>query len=63
MLHTTVVISEAGLEKMGIPKGVGVFGLPGGGSSAIFGPDGRQVSEDIPEGEERMLYNKLDCDS
>jgi nitrilase len=31
-----------------------------GGSSAIFGPDGRKFSEDIPESQERILYADLD---
>lgn len=62
VLHTTAVITDQGLEKMIIPKGPGVFGLPGGGSSAIFGPDGRQLSKDIPETEEGILYAELDFD-
>jgi predicted amidohydrolase len=61
-LHTTAVISDKGLEKMGIPKGQGVFGLPGGGSSGIYGPDGRAMSTDIPETEEGILYADLDFD-
>lgn len=36
---------------------------PGGGSSAIFGPDGRQISDDIPETEEGILYADLDYDA
>lgn len=39
-----------------------MFGVPGGGSSAIFGPDGRQLSEDILETEEGILYADLDFD-
>jgi nitrilase len=62
VLHTTAVISNAGLAKMGIPKGLGVFGLPGGGSSAVFGPDGRQMSEDISETEEGIIYAELNFD-
>ena len=36
--------------------------VPGGGSSAIFGPDGRQLSVDIPETEEGIVYANLDLD-
>jgi nitrilase len=36
---------------------------PGGGSSAIFGPDGRQLSEDIPETEEGVIYANVNLDS
>ena len=36
--------------------------VPGGGSSAIFGPDGRQLSEEMPETEEGILYADLNMD-
>ena len=36
--------------------------IPGGGSSAVFGPDARKLSEDIPEAEEGILYADLDFD-
>jgi len=36
---------------------------PGGGSSAVFGPDGRLLSEDIVETDEGMIYVDLDLDS
>ncbi|KQW64922.1 carbon-nitrogen hydrolase family protein [Variovorax sp. Root411] len=34
--------------------------LEGGGFSAIFGPDGRQLSEPLPEGKEGIVYADLD---
>lgn len=34
----------------------------GGGSSAIFGPDGRLLSEDLAGDEEGILYADLDFD-
>lgn len=40
----------------------GLFSRPGGGSSAIFAPDGRQLSIDIPETEEGVIYLDLDFD-
>lgn len=60
VLHTTAVIGKAGIEKMGT-EGT-MFGVPGGGSSAIYGPDGRQLTEDIEETEEGILYADLDFD-
>lgn len=60
VLHTTSVMSQKGIELMNI--NAGMFGTPGGGSSAIFGPDGRQLSEDIPETMEGILYADLDFD-
>lgn len=37
-------------------------GKPGGGYSRIFGPDGSQLAEAIPEDQEGMLYADLDPD-
>lgn len=33
---------------------------PGGGNSAIFAPDGRKISTDLPETEEGIIYATLD---
>jgi nitrilase len=38
------------------------MGVPGGGSSAIFGPDGRQISEDIESTKEDIIYADLELD-
>lgn len=35
---------------------------PGGGSSAVFGPDGRQISEDVEGTQENILYADLNTD-
>jgi len=32
----------------------------GGGCSKIFGPDGSQISEDLPENEEGLVYAEID---
>ena len=37
--------------------------VPGGGSSAVYGPDGRQLSEDILSTEEGIIYAYLDLDA
>lgn len=36
---------------------------PGGGSSAVYGPDGRQLSEDMLETEEGIIYADVDTDT
>ena len=35
---------------------------PGGGISAIFGPDGRKLSTDLPETVEGIIYTTLDLE-
>jgi nitrilase len=61
VLHATSIISEQGLKTMGT-EGSLIMGSPGGGSSAIFGPDGRVISQDLPENEEGIIYATLDVD-
>jgi len=39
-----------------------LFGKPGGGYSAIFGPDGRRFSEPIPADQEGIVYADLPMD-
>jgi nitrilase len=58
VLHTTALISQPGIDLM--KSQGGLMGIPGGGCSAIFGPDGRKLTVDIPDTEERMLYHHLD---
>lgn len=58
VLHTTAVLSQKSIDEMQL--GPGLFGQPGGGSSAVYGPDGRQISEDIPQTEEGIIYADLD---
>ncbi|KAF7712377.1 Arylacetonitrilase [Penicillium ucsense] len=59
VLHTTAVISQAGIDRMQTLPGC-IMGSPGGGSSAIFGPDGRKISTVLPETEEGIIYATLD---
>ena len=33
---------------------------PGGGNSAIFGPDGRQITENLPGDQEGFIFADLD---
>lgn len=59
VLHTTGVIGMKGIEFMKTSDGV-VMNRPGGGSSAVYGPDGRQISQDIDETDEGIIYADLD---
>ena len=61
VLHTTAVFSQKGVDAMSTGAGV-LFNSPGGGSSAIFGPDGRLLSEDLPQTEEGIIYADLEMD-
>ncbi|KAK2000881.1 aliphatic nitrilase [Colletotrichum falcatum] len=61
VLHTTAVLSQSGIDRMKTGGGV-LMSTPGGGSSAIFGPDGTKLSVDLPETEEGIIYADLDFD-
>ncbi|XWX01374.1 hypothetical protein V2A60_009401 [Cordyceps javanica] len=61
VLHTTSVIGQAGIDLMGIPRGC-LMSTPGGGNSAVFAPDGRKLTVDIPEHEEGIIYASIDLD-
>ena len=62
VLHTTQVLSQKGIDLMDNRKGP-LMNRPGGGSSAVYGPDGRKLSEDIPEAEEGIIYANVDPDT
>ncbi|PYH92092.1 carbon-nitrogen hydrolase [Aspergillus ellipticus CBS 707.79] len=59
VLHTTAVIGEKAVSRMGL---VGPWAILGGGQSAIIGPDGRRLSEPLPPTEEGIIYADLDLD-
>lgn len=62
VLHTTTVIGEKGIEAMNTSRGA-LMNCPGGGSSAVFGPDGRQVTTDLEDTQEGIIYADLDLDA
>ncbi|KAF2786914.1 carbon-nitrogen hydrolase [Melanomma pulvis-pyrius CBS 109.77] len=62
MLHTTAVLGQSGVDVMGTESGV-LFSKPGRGSSAVFGPDGRQLTEVLPEDKEGIIYADLGTDA
>lgn len=61
VLHTNAVVGQSGIDKMQTQLG-GMMNSVGGGCSAIFGPDGRKLSTDIPPHEEGILYANLALD-
>lgn len=48
VLHTTALITEKGIKSMGTAGGA-LMSSPGGGSSAVFGPDGRRLTEPVED--------------
>ncbi len=59
VLHSTSVQSQKAIDLLGT-AGNPLFGTPGGGSSAIFGPDGRKLSKDMDQTKEGIIYAELD---
>ncbi|KAJ5801901.1 Carbon-nitrogen hydrolase [Penicillium pulvis] len=61
VLHCTALITQKGIEKMNTSGGA-LMSSPGGGSSAIFGPDGRRLTEPADSTTEKIIYADLDMD-
>jgi len=61
VLSSTAVLSQKGIDRMNTSGGA-LMNSPGGGNSAIYGPDGRQLSKDLPETQEGIIYADLDFD-
>jgi nitrilase len=61
VLHATSLITEKGIARMNTSNGM-LFDKPGGGTSAIFGPDGVQLTEDMDDCTEGILYADIDLD-
>lgn len=61
VLHSTAVYSSKAVELFRTEETL-IFNRAGGGSSAIFAPDGRKISEDLPETEEGIIYADLNMD-
>ncbi|KAK8068945.1 hypothetical protein PG994_005561 [Apiospora phragmitis] len=61
VLHTATILGPAGIERMKTQNSM-MMATPGGGCSAVFGPDGRKLTTDIPAGEEGIVYADLDFD-
>ncbi|KAL8393896.1 hypothetical protein RB595_003595 [Gaeumannomyces hyphopodioides] len=61
VLHATSLLTEKGIDRLGTAGGA-LFSQPGGGTSAIFGPDGRQLNEDLDEQTEGIIYADINLD-
>lgn len=61
VLHCTAVLTDKAVTANGT-AGAPLMGAPGGGSSAVFGPDGRKLTEDLDDQAEGILYADLDLD-
>ncbi|KFZ19132.1 hypothetical protein V501_00814 [Pseudogymnoascus sp. VKM F-4519 (FW-2642)] len=62
VLHCTAVCNEKGMETM-MTKGGLLFQEPGGGHSAVIGPDGRKLTQPVGDGKpstEGFVYADLD---
>ncbi|MBE7181695.1 MAG: carbon-nitrogen hydrolase family protein, partial [Terriglobus roseus] len=60
VLHCTAVCTEKGIDAMGTQNGV-LFSTPGGGGSAICGPDGRRLTAPLGKrDQEGIVYGDLD---
>lgn len=61
VLHCTAVITQKGIDTLQTMPGA-PMSTPGGGSSAIFGPDGRRLTDPLEETTEAVIYADLDMD-
>ena len=61
VLHCTSVFTQKGIDAMNTAGGA-LFNTPGGGCSAVFGPDGRRLTKEVDSKTVEMLYADLDMD-
>lgn len=61
VLHSTGLMSQVGIDAMQL-QGNPLFGQVGGGRAAVFGPDGRKLSEDLDPTVDGMVVVNLDLD-
>ncbi|KAH7033732.1 aliphatic nitrilase [Microdochium trichocladiopsis] len=59
VLHCTAIMSQAGIDKLGTADGK-LMARPGGGHSAVYAPDGRRLTELLPDTEEGIVYATID---
>ncbi|KAL5334703.1 carbon-nitrogen hydrolase [Aspergillus crustosus] len=62
VLHCTTIISEQGIELLKT-TGSPMMSTPGGGYSAVYGPDGRRLTEPLDDRTEGLIYANLDLDA
>ncbi|KAG9600587.1 carbon-nitrogen hydrolase, partial [Aureobasidium melanogenum] len=59
VLHATTVISDKGIKIMATEAGL-LMNSPGGGNSAVFGPDGRLLTDPLDSTTEGLVFADLD---
>ncbi|KAI1609557.1 aliphatic nitrilase [Exophiala viscosa] len=59
VIHSTTVIGEKGIESMGTTQAM-LMNAPGGGYSAVIGPDGRMLSEPLDPKSEGLVIVDID---
>jgi nitrilase len=62
VLHCTTSITQKGVERLGTTGGP-MMATPGRGYAAVFGPDGRRLTEPLDETAEGIVYAELDMDT
>jgi nitrilase len=60
VLHCTSVMTDGGISAHRTQGSF--FGTEGGGHSAVYGPDGRRLTEPIPADQEGFVYAELPMD-
>lgn len=61
VLHCTAMITEAGVAAQNTAQGI-IMNARGGGTSAVFGPDGRRLTAPLDPMTEGIVYADLDMD-
>jgi nitrilase len=61
VLHCTSIMTAAGIAAHRADNNP-VFGKTGGGQSAVYGPDGRRMTEALPVDQEGFVYAELPMD-
>jgi nitrilase len=56
VLISCQILTAEGAKKVGLGPDSPFIELPGGGFSAIFGPDGTPLTAPVPPGKEALLY-------
>ena len=62
VLQTTGLMTEKAAESMNL-GGTPIYTKPGGGCAAVFGPDGRVMTDEQPDAEEKIIYVNLEMDA
>jgi nitrilase len=61
VIHCTALMTEKGITALQTAGGP-IMSTPGGGSSAVFGPDGRRLTDPVDQTTETIIYADLNMD-